>query len=242
MDAATLHCPSCGAAAPVEATSCPFCRAKLATVACPSCFGLIFVGSRFCAHCGAKATAPTPREGPPRKCPRGCGDLELVAFQDTQLDECAACNGLWVELETFERLCANRTAQAPVLDPRIGGTAPVARRPEQIRYMPCPECQKIMNRVNFAKTSGIIIDRCMNHGVWFDADELRLVVEFVRAGGVDIARRKEIRTLENERQLAHWRLGLDAITKSHADHVFNENAMTSRSLLTFLFALNRHED
>jgi Zn-finger nucleic acid-binding protein len=243
MDAATLHCPSCGAAAPVDATACPFCRAKLATVACPSCFGLIFLGSRFCAHCGAKAIAPSTREGPPRKCPRGCGEMQLVAFRDTQLDECPTCNGLWLELEVFERLCANRTSQAPVLDPAIGSKATPSRTPEKVRYVPCPQCQKIMNRVNFAKSSGIIIDRCQNHGVWFDADELRLVVEFVRTGGLDIARRKEIRTLEEERYLAYYRKGLDsAVTRAHSDRVFDEDAMNNKSLLSFLFDLHRHED
>jgi Zn-finger nucleic acid-binding protein len=160
-----------------------------------------------------------------------------------QLDECPKCNGLWVELETFERLCADRTAQAPVLDPRMAGTTLMSRKPEKIRYGKCPDCQKIMNRVNFAKTSGIIIDRCTNHGVWFDADELRLVVEFVKAGGLDIARRKEIKTLEEERYLAYFRKSIDSgVTRAHSDRVFNEDKMNSRSLLSFLFELHRDEE
>src|SRR5881628_74928 len=55
MEAATLNCPMCGAAASSEATRCEHCGARLATVACPSCFGMIFVGSKFCPHCGAAA-------------------------------------------------------------------------------------------------------------------------------------------------------------------------------------------
>ena len=54
MEAQTLNCPMCGAAASSEATQCEHCGARLATVACPSCFGMIFQGAKFCSHCGAK--------------------------------------------------------------------------------------------------------------------------------------------------------------------------------------------
>ncbi len=39
-----------------------------------------------------------------------------------------------------------------------------------------------------ARISGVIIDICTSHGIWFDRDELRKIVEFVRAGGLDRAR------------------------------------------------------
>jgi Zn-finger nucleic acid-binding protein len=58
-----------------------------------------------------------------------------------------------------------------------------------------------MNRVNFGKRSGIVLDACAQHGTWFDADELRRVVEFVRDGGLDRARAKERQQLEEERRL-----------------------------------------
>ena len=40
------------------------------------------------------------------------------------------------------------------------------------RYLPCPVCKSLMNRVNFAHHSGIVIDLCGKDGVWFDRDEL----------------------------------------------------------------------
>jgi Zn-finger nucleic acid-binding protein len=58
-----------------------------------------------------------------------------------------------------------------------------------------------MNRVNFGKRSGIVLDSCASHGTWFDADELRRVVEFVRDGGLDRARAHERQQLEEERRL-----------------------------------------
>ena len=58
---------------------------------------------------------------------------------------------------------------------------------QPVQYAPCPQCQTLMNRLNFAHTSGIIVDVCTPHGTWFDADELRRVVEFVARGGLEAA-------------------------------------------------------
>ena len=41
-----------------------------------------------------------------------------------------------------------------------------------------------MNRRNFGRTSGVIVDCCGAHGTWFDADELERVGKFVAAGGL----------------------------------------------------------
>ena len=68
-------------------------------------------------------------------------------------------------------------------------------------YVPCPDCAKLMNRVNFGKRSGIVLDACAQHGTWFDADELRRVVEFVRDGGLDRARAHDRMQLEEDRRL-----------------------------------------
>ena len=53
-----------------------------------------------------------------------------------------------------------------------------------------------MNRKNFANTSGVIIDTCRAHGVWFDRDELGRIVQFVMRGGLETARRQELERLE----------------------------------------------
>jgi Zn-finger nucleic acid-binding protein len=67
-------------------------------------------------------------------------------------------------------------------------------------YRPCPKCGELMNRFNFANCSGVILDACKPHGVWFDADELRRIVSFIRGGGLDMARSRERHELTLERQ------------------------------------------
>lgn len=71
--------------------------------------------------------------------------------------------------------------------------------PAKISYVPCPSCKQLMNRSNFARASGVIIDLCKPHGVWFDADELPKIIEFIREGGIELARQRERLALKEER-------------------------------------------
>lgn len=129
--------------------------------------------------------------------------MEIVALGATKLRECPKCEGLWVDKASLESICAERERQAEVLGMAQSNDAPAPGAFEdKIRYLPCPVCHNLMNRVNFAGYSNVIVDICKNHGTWFDRDELRRVVEFIRSGGMDKARRVHIDELETrQRQL-----------------------------------------
>jgi Zn-finger nucleic acid-binding protein len=71
--------------------------------------------------------------------------------------------------------------------------APAALKLVAVQYAPCPVCKNLMNRVNFAHSSGVIVDVCTRHGTWFDQDELREVLEFISGGGLEAARARELR-------------------------------------------------
>lgn len=127
--------------------------------------------------------------------------MEAVTVGSTALRECPKCEGLWVDAATLEHICAERERQAEVLGMTQPAQGPAIGFIEaKVRYLPCPECRKLMNRVNFAKFSNVIVDVCKSHGTWFDRDELRRVVEFIRSGGLDTARHREIEELEARRQ------------------------------------------
>jgi Zn-finger nucleic acid-binding protein len=201
MDAQALTCPQCGAAADSDATSCAFCHARLATVACAKCFGLVFVGSKHCGHCGAELVAPDAVAPTSHPCPRGCGTLREIRLGTVELEECETCVGMWVRQHVFQRLYAEEEHGSVVLGPELEQHQVQRAKVETVRYVPCPECGKLMNRINFAKRSGVILDSCALHGTWFDADELRRVVEFVRNGGLDQMRAHEKQFLAEERRL-----------------------------------------
>jgi Zn-finger nucleic acid-binding protein len=205
MSAQTLNCPMCGAAAATEATHCPYCDSRLATIACPSCFGMMFLGSRHCPHCGELGARRNSTDaGSTLHCPRCQIRLEQVALGETaRLLECPRCDGLWVEAEAFERICADREQQSAVLGAAshvVSHAAGLEANGGAVRYVPCPQCGQLMNRLNFARCSGVIIDLCKGHGTWFDREELRRIVEFIRAGGLETSRMREKEQISEERR------------------------------------------
>jgi Zn-finger nucleic acid-binding protein len=204
-DAGSLHCPNCGAAAGLDAKACTYCHASLATMSCPTCFDRVFVGARHCPHCGSPVSRQTAGEAAKEACPRCKVPMTIVAVGETTLAECGTCKGVWVDADAFDRLCGDREAQAAVIHgntlqpgPPVTGKTSL----ERISYRPCPRCQKMMNRVNFAKYSGVVLDVCRAHGTYFDRDELHRVVMFIQAGGLDRARMRDREALEEaERRL-----------------------------------------
>ncbi|MBW2368887.1 MAG: zf-TFIIB domain-containing protein [Deltaproteobacteria bacterium] len=57
-----------------------------------------------------------------------------------------------------------------------------------------------MVRRNFKKISGVMVDICRDHGVWFDAGELEQIRIFIANGGLDKSQDKGI--LENRDEIA----------------------------------------
>ena len=199
MTVEALNCPNCGAGVESDRTQCQFCKTRLKTIGCPSCFGLMFLGTKFCGHCGAIA-API-EVGIDEKvgdCPRCRRDLEPLQIGETVFRGCSKCDGLWLHAAAFEGICADRERQSAVLG-FLGQRTAKSQAMTKVNYVPCPDCGTLMNRSNFAKASGVIIDICKKHGVWFDADELPTIIEFVKKGGMEIARQRERNEIEQER-------------------------------------------
>lgn len=199
MTVEALNCPNCGAGVASDRTQCEFCKTRLKTVGCAKCLGLMFIGTRFCGHCGTIA-APigVSLDGDDGECPRCREPLETLQIDETRICGCTRCDGLWVGVETFENVCADGERQAAVLgflDRRTVRGQPLTK----VSYVPCPDCGQLMNRNNFARASGVIVDICKSHGVWFDADELPGIIEFIQKGGMEIARERERTEIRDER-------------------------------------------
>jgi Zn-finger nucleic acid-binding protein len=127
--------------------------------------------------------------------------MTAVQLGNTDLLECPRCEGIWADKLSLEQICADRERQAAVLGMPSQIPQDLTGNIEQkIRYLPCPVCRKLMNRVNFARCSHVVVDVCGQHGTWFDKDELRRIVEFIRAGGLEQARAKELAELEEQRR------------------------------------------
>ncbi len=137
----------------------------------------------------------------PPTCPRCKEPLNLYMGDDGQeYDICPKCNGMWLDREEFyvatRRYATQKQSKykGEYLKPPDRGL---------LEYIPCVRCGKLMNRKNFKRISGVIIDECKRHGVWLDAGELEKIRHFIADGGLEKAMEKEIeRNRQRVRELA----------------------------------------
>jgi Zn-finger nucleic acid-binding protein len=197
-----LKCPNCGARVAPDHAHCEFCGVALATQTCPSCLRTVFVGFEHCPECGAEVVRPGVAAQ--ASCPSCKQVMSVLQLGDAQANQCGQCFGLWIEPAAFGRICQNTEDHAAVFGaPSLFPADPAHRELAAVRYLPCPACAKLMNRTNFARCSGVIIDTCKHHGIWFDRDELHAIVKFIEAGGMDKSRALEAdRLAEQSRELA----------------------------------------
>ena len=177
-------CGHCGAPVPPDARACTHCGTTLGDCLCPVCHVRNPRGASFCVGCGNTLTAQHRKAlTAETACPRCGGELSLRLVDGVgELVECAACTGLWMEPEDFDRACARAAAGSR------GGASPPRPAEGPLAYVPCLRCGDLMVRRQFqwsGRRAGVVVDVCGDHGVWLDADELEQVTAFVRAVGTD---------------------------------------------------------
>jgi Zn-finger nucleic acid-binding protein len=202
-----LHCPSCGAAVKRDAFQCEYCHAALdfshqgKTITCPHCFGETPADAKFCIKC-AHQVAGLVKKGlviEDRLCPRCSVPMRGTQVGEFSLFGCEECSGTFVPHEVFEMMQEKRDGVVFTVDPLKKAQH---SNEEYVKYVRCPICRTIMNRRNFADISGVIIDTCKGHGVWFDAGELDKVMEFIARGGLEKARELAREKALNDEKLA----------------------------------------
>jgi len=167
--------------------------------------------------------------------------MSSVTIGNAPVRECNGCEGLWLDAHVFQLICADREHQSVILgDAFVNQPKSSIAHESPVRYVPCPHCQQLMNRVNFAKCSDVIVDVCKGHGTWFDKDELRQIVEFIRGGGMERSREKlkheiefQQEQLRNEQLRGEKRNVTVQFVSMHADESL-DGLSAARGLLKFL--------
>jgi Zn-finger nucleic acid-binding protein len=132
-------------------------------------------------------------------CPRCKAELKARSYGDLGVEECDACGGLFLAPQTMDRLVAARDMPTNL---RLHLPKRALKGEAVVRYLFCPVCGKSMNRQAFGRISGVVVDVCKSHGVWFDAGELAAVIEFVERGGLERERERQLAELdERERRV-----------------------------------------
>lgn len=145
---------------------------------------------------------------------------------------------MWIDVATFEHICADREAQAALFQL----AAPLRSvAPGDVKYRPCVACGKLMNRLNFGRLSGTIVDVCKGHGTFLDAGELHQIVTFIRHGGLDRARQRQIDEMKEEAERLR---ALQSRADAHGDVRFemsSQHTWTGQDLLQLLERLRREQ-
>jgi Zn-finger nucleic acid-binding protein len=204
-----LCCTSCGANLVDGAKACSYCGAELSLAdrglagICPKCWSRLPARAKFCLDCGL-AIEPQALTALPASsaCPRCKSALRSRAVESCSIVECSVCAGLWLTPGMLDGLC-ERADEAGFASRTLSSGPPTAAIDAQrVAYLPCAMCKELMLRKNFAGVSGVIVDSCKHHGVWLDYGELEKILAFVRAGGLEKARRLEVDRLKAEAERA----------------------------------------
>jgi hypothetical protein len=84
-----------------------------------------------------------------------------------------------------------------------------------------------MHRRNFGKSSGVIVDVCTFHGVWFDDKEVKEVLDFCTSGELAKSERFDRERKVARRQLNEFKRELRRAGPAHDLGTFSVPAMIS---------------
>lgn len=200
-----LTCPYCSNRCPSLARVCPHCDVRLENVRCGRCYSLQQPGAFNCQRCGQALELEPMLDATDAPCPRCMKPLEASALDG--MHECPHCGGHFVPKDTLAELLTRAEVSGPFAEPPKRKIPPL----EEVRYVSCPLCHASMNRLNFGRVSGVIVDVCKLHGTWFDGGELTRVIAFAAGGGLAKTRAREAedkKVAVKEREKLHMELSM----------------------------------
>ena len=118
------------------------------------------------------------------ECPKCQAQMEVVRFEDTEVDRCVRCGGLWFDVLEAEGL--KRRSGSEAID--TGPTWMAAMHDAQEKVL-CPIDGTLMIRMVDAAQPHIWVESCPAcHGTFFDAGEFReskeqAIGEIIRRSG-----------------------------------------------------------
>lgn len=168
-----------------EASACPHCGKPAPPAdrirACPHCNGPLFedgspIAEPHCPLCGGALRAMCIEGGDEAAC-------------------CPSCKGFWLDRITFARAINPQRIPKRYAESKEHWFKADQR---SVQYVACPRCGRFMNRENFARMSGIVVDCCRDHGVWLDEGELESIRLFVASGGLERLQDARLDRLETD--------------------------------------------
>jgi Zn-finger nucleic acid-binding protein len=171
---------------------------------CNNCSAPLPANSIICDYCGTrndtdlkgvhKYTVQQPDSK--RICPRCNISMKTIDMKiegKFLIERCPDCLGLFFDINELETLLKASVKNVyDIQRHKINELNKSLKNNDYTAsYIKCPVCSKLMRRVNFGAKSGVIIDKCSEHGIWLDGGELRHLLEWVKAGGQILAKQRD---------------------------------------------------
>ncbi len=186
---------------------------------CLSCSAPLPANTNICHYCGTRNDVDLGRKdyvlhatASDRICPH-CDQvlqtIDLHLQENFLIERCASCYGLFFDPGEIEALL--ESSVAGVFDINIQLLRNINKeryaKNQKVQYIKCPVCRNFMRRVNFGHRSGVVVDRCREHGVWLDNGEIAHLLEWKKAGGQMLHERQLRRERETgkNRKRESWR-------------------------------------
>jgi len=116
------------------------------------------------------------------ECPRCSTALISTTYENTKMDSCSQCSGIWLDNANLQPILTMHDIQfsPAIIEQTLKLAHAGLQKAEVDALLPCPECLQNMHALNYDYNSGIIIHACPNgKGLWFDKDELAEVQIFM---------------------------------------------------------------
>jgi Zn-finger nucleic acid-binding protein len=143
-----------------------------------------------CQTCLVAIPRPSPEPAATFACPRCAKPLLAIGIAPgATIHACSACHGVFLGARAWCTLIARPELAKQIAQKLTAVGTPAS---ELVRMLSCPSCQRQMERGRFGASSPIVIDVCVQHGMWLDAGEVVAVVEhaaYRSRVGMDAARR-----------------------------------------------------
>lgn len=179
---------------------------------CINCSAPLPPDSSICDYCGTRNeidlkglnyTVNDPQTD--RRCPRCKIPLKTIEIDTGTkflVEQCEDCFGLFFDIGELESIFKAATDHVYQINrKRLQGLIDSnPSRQYSVTYVPCPVCGSLMNRINYGRRSGVMVDICSTHGVWLDGGELRQLMEWVKAGGQLLTEQHKIQAQKEEKR------------------------------------------
>ncbi len=111
-------------------------------------------------------------------CPVCRRDMVTFELDGIEIDRCVACGGTWLDLGELALLLEAGGSSATSWEQALHG----ARGKSKTRRR-CPRCPRKLQTIHVGHEPTVALDRCpWNHGLWFDAGEMKTVIRSFSGG------------------------------------------------------------